>query len=227
MIDKVIPIKKAIDKIKSGDTLLIGGFIQDGSPMNLLRELSTRDISGLTAVSEDIGYANSTFYPKTAITALYDRGLISRVCVSYIGNNKLVNGLIQAGKLEAEFIPQGTLIERIRAGGSGIGGFYTPTGVGTVVENGKEKKVIGGKEYILELALRGNVALVKAHKADCMGNAVFKYTSQNFNTMMATAADITILEVEELVKPGELNPEHVQLPGVFVDYVVLPEGDVR
>lgn len=121
-------------------------------------------------------------------------------------------------------MPQGTLIERIRAAGAGLGGFYTPTGVGTEAAEGKETRVINGREYLLELPLRGNVALVKAYKADKMGNAVFKLTAGNFNPAMATAADTVILEVEKLVEVGEIEPDAVQLPGIFVDYVVVEEG---
>ncbi|MBQ9973116.1 MAG: 3-oxoacid CoA-transferase subunit A, partial [Firmicutes bacterium] len=123
-------------------------------------------------------------------------------------------------ELKLELIPQGTLAERIRAGGSGLGGVLTPTGVGTVVEEGKQKIEIDGKEYIVEKPLHADVALIKAYKADRMGNAIFKYAARNFNPLMAMAADKVVLEVEEIVEPGEINPEHVQLPGVFVDYVV-------
>ena len=123
--------------------------------------------------------------------------------------------------LEVELVPQGTLAERIRAAGAGIGGFYTPTGVGTVVEEGKETKVIDGKKYLLELPLRANVALVKAYKADRLGNAIFKYTAANFNPVMAMAADLVILETEELLEVGEIEPDQVQLPGIFVDHIVV------
>lgn len=223
MIDKVVGIKEAIGKVKSGDSLMIGGFTQSGCPMNLLRELSKQPVNGLTAISEDIGYANTDYYKDTAVGELLDNKQISKVRVSFIGSNSKANKLITSGELDYELIPQGTLAERIRAGGSGLGGFYTPTGIGTIVEEGKEKKVINGKEYILELPIRAEIALIKAYKADHMGNAVFKYSAKNFNPLMAMAADITILEVEEIVETGSIDPEDVGLPGVFVDYVVLPE----
>lgn len=155
---------------------------------------------------------------------LYQTGQLKKIIVSFIGSHKVIENAINDGKLELEFVPQGTLAERLRAAGSGLGGFYTPTGVGTEVEQGKETKIIDGKKYIFEKPLRGNVALVKAYKADRMGNAVFKLTAANFNPWMATAADTVILEVEQLVEVGEIDPDDVQLPGFFVDYIVVKEG---
>lgn len=224
MINKITTMEKALDSVKSGDRVMIGGFGLSGSPLNLIRGLSQKPVKGLTAISEDIGYSNITIFKERAVSALYDNRQISKVCVSFLGPNKFINQMIYDGELEYELIPQGTLIERIRAAGAGIGGFYTPTGVGTLVEEGKEKKVIDGKEYILEKALHADIALVKGYQADRMGNVTFRYTANNFNSMMAMAAKTTIVEVEEIVEVGELDPERVQLPGVFVDYVVLPEG---
>jgi len=225
MIDKVKEIEEALRCIKSGSEIMIGGFTHSGCPLGLLKALAQMPVRNLTAISEDIGYANADFYKETAVSELLDDGRITKVKVSFIGSNSKANALIAAGKLAYELIPQGTLAERIRAGGSGIGGFYTPTGVGTIVEEGKEKKVIDGKEYLLELPLHADVALIKAYKADHMGNAVFKYTAKNFNPLMAMAADITILEAEEIVKTGEIDSEDVELPGVFVDFVVQSKGD--
>lgn len=221
MRDKVIGISEAMDFVKSGDTIMIGGFTLSGCPLHLLKELAKKPVDHLTAVSEDIGYGNTDVYEE-AVGRLFTQKQISKVCVSFIGSNKKANEMIAKGELEYELIPQGTLAERIRAGGSGLGGFYTPTGVGTIVEQGKEKKVIQGKEYLLELPLRADVALIKAYMADTMGNAVFKYSAMNFNPLMAMAADLVILEAEKIVEAGEINPERVQLPGVFVDFVVLP-----
>jgi acetate CoA/acetoacetate CoA-transferase alpha subunit len=223
MIDKVRTLEAAIDTVHSGDTIMVGGFTISGCPLGLLKELSRRRINNLTTISEDIGYANTASFPAEAIKELFTERHIRKVYASFIGANPFVNELIQKGELEYELIPQGTLAERIRAGGSGIAGFYTPTGIGTIAERGKEKKVIDGKEYLLELPLRADVALIKAYKADPMGNAVFKYSSMNFNPLMAMAADTVILEVEKLVDLGEINPELVQLPGIFVDQVVLWE----
>ena len=226
MIDKRRKINQALECIHSGDTVMIGGFTLSGCPLNLLRKLAKMPVRGLTAISEDIGYANTSSFIR-AVDGLIESGIIEKVCVSFIGAaNRKASDLIQCGKLKYELIPQGTLAERIRAAGAGLGGFYTPTGIGTMVEEGTEKKVIDGKEYLLELPLHADVALIKAYKADYMGNAVFKYSARNFNALMATAAKTVVLEVEEVVETGQLNPESIQLPGIFVDYVVAPErGD--
>lgn len=222
MIDKRTEINQALQYIKDGDTIMIGGFTLSGCPLNLLRRLVELPVKNLTAISEDTGYANTGAFLQ-AIDNIFENGTISKVCVSFIGTNKKTSQLIHDGKLEYELIPQGTLAERIRAAGSGLGGFYTPTGIGTIAEEGKEKKIINGKEYLLELPLYADVALIKAYKADYMGNAVFKYSAQNFNPLMAMAAKKVILEVEKVVEIGQINPEAVQLPGIFVDYVVMPE----
>ena len=219
MIDKVKSLDEAMRHVKSGDTIMIGGFTMSGSPMGLLRKLSELPVGDLTAISEDCGYIRGDVKRKNA-AALFENRQIKKVIVSFLGMNPAVHKMIADGTLEHELIPQGTLAERIRAGGAGLGGILTPTGIGTVAEEGKSIIEVNGKPYILELPLRADVALVKAYKADRMGNAVFKYSAQNFNPLMAAAADTVILEAEEIVEPGEINPEHVQLPGVFVDYVV-------
>lgn len=219
MIDKVTAISEAMKCVKSGDIIMIGGFTLSGSPIGLLRKLSELPITGLTAISEDCGYIRDDVKRKNA-AALFDNGQIKKVIVSFLGMNPTVHKMIAEGTLEHELVPQGTLAERIRAGGAGLGGVLTPTGIGTIVEEGKSIIEVNGEPYILELPLRADVALVKAYRADRMGNAVFKYSAQNFNPLMATAADKVVLEVEEIVEPGKINPEQVQLPGVFVDYVV-------
>ena len=217
-MNKVVDIKTAIDKIKSGDKVAVGGFGNVGGPMNLLYELAEHpEINHLTTISEDFQMSEVPY--NQGFTGLLMNGQIDEIVVSFFGHKK-AQAKVDAGEVKLTLIPQGTLAERLRAAGAGLGGFYTPTGVGTVVEEGKETKVINGKKYLLELPLKANVALVKAYKADRMGNAVFAYTAQNFNTAMATAADIVILECEKLVEPGEIVPDQVQLPGVFVDYVV-------
>lgn len=217
-MNKVVDIKTAIDQIKSGDIVAVGGFTNYGAPMNLLYELAKHpEKNHLTTVSEDFHYAGLP-WPQ-GFKGLLDNNQIDEIIVSFFGN-KDAQAKVEAGEVKLTLVPQGTLAERLRAAGAGLGGFYTPTGVGTVVEEGKETKVINGRKYLLELPLKANVALVKAYKADRMGNAVFAYTAQNFNTAMATAADIVILECEKLVENGEIVPDQVQLPGVFVDYVV-------
>lgn len=222
MIDKVTDIKTAVDVVKNGDTIMVGGFGIQGAALSLLRELSRRNVYDLTTISEDAGFVFGAI--SQSVPQLLENKQIKKMCVSFLGGNQTAHDQINSGKLELDLIPQGTLAERIRIGGSGIGGFYTPTGVGTVVEEGKEKKVINGKEYLLELPLRANVAFIKAYMADHMGNAFFKYTSMNFNPLMAMAADVVIVEAEKIVENGEIEPDHVHLQNVFVDYVVLSEG---
>ncbi len=217
-MDKVTDIKEAISVVKSGDVILLGGFTFFGQPMHLVYALAERDdLHDLTLVTEDMGLGSLDF--KQGIDNLYGNSVNKAIC-SFIGPNPLVIELRAAGKLDVELVPQGTLIERMRAAGAGIGGFYTPTGVGTVVEEGKEVREIDGKKYVLEKPLPGDVALVKAWKADRYGNAVFKMTGSNYNTVMAMAGKTVVLEVEEVVEPGDIEPDEVQLPGLFVDYVV-------
>lgn len=220
-MDKVIGLQEAISKVKQGDTLMIGGFGGFGFPSNLVWEVARQNIRELTVIAEDFGNGYSPFEMNS--TPLLEKHLVKKAIISYCGGQPRITEQVFKGELEMEMVPQGTLAERIRAGGAGIGGFYTPTGVGTVVAEGKETRVIDGKEYLFELPLKSDVSLVKAWKADRMGNAVFKYTGINFNISMAMAGKLVILEAEEIVEPGELSPEAIQLPGVFVDYVVKTE----
>ncbi len=216
-MSKLVDIRSALDHVKSGDTVMIGGFACCGTPLNLLSELEKRDIHHLTTISEDFHNAVKRF--DLGLTPLLKKNMIDEIIVSFFGHRE-AQEKIDAGEIKLTLIPQGTLAERIRAGGAGLGGFFTPVGVGTVVEEGKETRIIDGKKYLLELPLRANVALLKCHTADTMGNAVFSYTARNFNCVMATAADVVILECEHLVQPGEIAPDAVHLPGIFVDYVV-------
>lgn len=218
-MDKVMEIKKAIGKIKSGDTVMIGGFANNGAPLHLIYELAEhREIKNLTTICEGFGYDCD---PPVQQGRLLAAGQIREIIVSFLGGNDSVTRAVEAGEVKLTLVPQGTLAERIRAAGAGIGGFYTQTGVGTVVEEGKETREINGRKYLLEMPLKAEVALVKCHTADRMGNAVFRYTARNFNPLMAMAADYVILECEHLVEIGEIEPDAVQLPGVFVDAVVL------
>lgn len=221
-MDKVTDLVTAVGKVKSGDSLMLGGFTHSGCPYHLLYELAKHpEINNLTLISEDMGHGLAS-YPQGQETLVFG-GQVSELCISFLGRNRKINRAVANNEVKLTLVPQGTLIERIRAGGAGLGGFYTPTGVGTVVEEGKETKVINGKKYLLELPLRGNVAFVKAQTADRMGNAVFRYSTSNLNIAMATAADLVILEAEKLVECGEIEPDRVGLPGVFVDYVVLAD----
>ena len=221
MKNKVVSIEEAVSHIKYGDTVMFGGFGGYGTPNNLVQEIVRQNIGGLTAITEDFSDGYKPF--EMGLTALLSHKLVKKAVMSFAGGQPRVTEQVFAGELEVEFTPQGTLAERIRAGGSGLGGFYTPVGVGTVVAEGKETRVIDGRTYLFEKPLRANVSLVKAYKADTFGNAVFKYDSITFNPLVAMAGDIVIMEVEKLVEPGEIEPDRVQLPGVFIDSIVLQE----
>ncbi len=221
MIDKVTTLDKAMETLHDGSSIMVGGFGLSGTALMLVREIANRGYKDLTTISEDVSFALGALVQAPP---LIGRKQIKKMVVSFIGSDKKIHEQINSGGLDIELVPQGTLAERIRIGGSGIGGFYTPTGVGTVVEEGKEKKTINGKDYILELPLHADVALIKAYKADKMGNLIFKYSARNFNPLMAMAADTVIVEAEEIVEAGEIAPDQIHLSGVFVDYIVQSEG---
>lgn len=201
---------EATDGIADGATLLVGGFGLCGIPEKSIQALADRKIKNLTCISNNCGVDDF------GLGLLLRQKQIKKMISSYVGENKTFEAQLLSGELEVELVPQGTLAERIRAGGAGIGGFFVRTGVGTLIAQGKETRVIDGKEYILEKPLRGDFALIKAWKADPMGNLIFRKTARNFNPMMATAADVTIVEVEELVSLGSLDPESIHVPGVYV-----------
>jgi len=216
MIDKIVPsIELAIAGIKDGAVIMIGGFGQAGTPFNLVQALVEQGAQGLTVISNSISQAAPLVENRRV------RKLIASfpIWVDRTRPNPL-DEQVPAGKIELVTIPQGTLAEAIRAGGAGIAAFYTLTGVGTFVEERKEKRIFNGKECLLELALTADVALVKAYKGDRMGNLVYRMTARNFNPLMAMAAELTIAEVEEIVDVGELDPEVIVTPGIFVHRVV-------
>lgn len=217
-MNKIVSMQEALHKIKNQDTVMVAGFTNFGAPNNIINALKYTDLKDLTTISEDLGWSNERFHQ--GISELISAGKVHKVITSFLGANQIANQKISSGELEVELVPQGTLAERIRAAGAGLGGFYTPTGAGTIVEQGKEIKIIDGKRYIFEKPLKANVALLKAHTADTMGNAVLRYAAMNFNVCMATAADIVILEAENIVEAGEIEPDRVHIPGVFVDYIV-------
>lgn len=217
-MNKVVDIKEAVKHIKQGDILMVGGFGGFGVPGNLIKEIVRQNIGDLTVIAEDFSSGLQSY--ERGLGPLLNNRLVKKAIISYAAGQPIISELVFAGELELEMVPQGTLAERIRAGGAGLGGFYTPTGVGTVIAEGKETRMIDGREYLLEKPLKSNVSIIKAYKADKMGNAIFKYTGQTFNTCMATAGEIVILEAEEVVEIGELAPDAIHLPGVFVDYVV-------
>lgn len=219
MKNKVVGIEEAISHIKNGDTVMFGGFGGYGTPNNLVQEIVRQKIGELTVITEDFSQGYKSF--EMGLTALLSNKLVKKAILSFAGGQPRITEQVFSGELEIELTPQGTLAERIRAGGSGLGGFYTPVGVGTVVAEGKEVREIDGKTYIFEKPLHGDVSLVKAYKADTFGNAIFKYNSISFNPLVAMAGSTVIMEVEELVQPGEIEPDRVQLPGVFIDYIVV------
>ncbi|MFC9541371.1 CoA transferase subunit A [Lysinibacillus sp. NPDC056959] len=207
--------EEAIVDIKDGDTLAVGGFGLCGIPEKSIASLVQKGTKDLTVISNNCGVDD------WGLGLLLANKQIKKMIASYVGENKIFEQQFLSGELEVELTPQGTLAERMRAGGAGIPGFYTATGVGTPIAEGKEVKVFDGKEYILEKGIVADFALVKAWKADKLGNLVFRKTSRNFNPLAAMAGKITIAEVEEIVEVGELDPDHIHTPGVFVQRVLL------
>jgi 3-oxoacid CoA-transferase subunit A len=205
---------EAVERIPDGATILMGGFGLCGIPETLIAALRARGTKGLTVISNNAGIDD--FGIGVLLRARQVRKMVS----TYVGENKEFERQYLTGELEVELVPQGTFAERIRAGGAGIGGFFTPTGYGTLVSEGKETRVIDGTPYVLESPLKADFAFVKAWRGDRVGNLVYRKTARNFNPVMATAADVTIAEVEHLVEPGELDPDQVVTPGIFVRYIL-------
>ncbi|EEX47662.1 3-oxoacid CoA-transferase, A subunit [Jonquetella anthropi E3_33 E1] len=218
MIKPVVSAKEAVQTIKPGNAIMVGGFNYGGIPYTLVDALIEAGTDNLTMISND------TIYADVGHGKLVANGRVKKVIASHVGLNKKTGELFNAGKLELELVPQGTFVERIRCGGFGLGGFLTPTGVGTVVEEGKQVMEVEGKKYILELPLRADVALIRAHKADRMGNLTYLGTNRNFNPTMATAANVVIAEVDSIVDIGELDPNEIVTPGILVDLLVV-KGD--
>lgn len=206
---------EAIEDIFDGATIIAGGFGLCGIPEKLIEAVQKKKVRDLTVVSNNCGVDDG------GLGLLLANKQIKKMVASYVGENKIFEQQFLSGELEVELTPQGTLAERIRAGGAGIPGFYTATGVGTPIAEGKETKEFNGKKYILEEAIVGDFALVKAWKADKSGNLVFHKTARNFNPLAAMAAKVTIVEVEELVEIGELDPDHIHLPGVYIQRILV------
>ncbi|HFX6314054.1 TPA: CoA transferase subunit A [Acinetobacter baumannii] len=211
---RVSSYAEALDGIRDGMTILSGGFGLCGIPENLIDEIKRKNVRDLTLVSNNCGVDDF------GLGKLLETKQVKKVLASYVGGNSIFEAQLLSGELEVELTPQGSLAERIRAGGAGIPAFFTATGYGTLVAEGKEVRVFDGKSYILEEAIRGDIAIIKAWKADHFGNLVYRYTAQNFNPVMAAAAKLTIVEVEEIVKPGELDPNEIHTPGIYVDRVI-------
>ena len=212
---------EAVADIPDHATLCIGGFGLCGIPENLIKALVSKGVSGLTCVSNNAGVDDF------GIGLLFARKQVKKMISSYVGENATFEKLLLSGELEVELVPQGTLAERVRAGGAGIPAFFTPTGVGTLVAKGKEVRNFDGRDYVMERAIRGDFSLVKAWKADKMGNLVYRKTARNFNPMMATAGKICIAEVEEIVEAGELDPDQIHTPAVYVKRLVKSTFEKR
>ncbi|CAB3390656.1 MULTISPECIES: CoA transferase subunit A [Kyrpidia] len=218
MSAKIVSKEAAVSRIHSGMSLMVGGFGLVGCPLVLVDEVLRQGQTDLTVISNNVGE------PGKGLSRLLEAGRIRKVIGSYFSTNPTVGSYYRMGLLEVELLPQGTFAEAIRAGGAGIGGFYTPAGVGTLLAERKETRVMDGREFVLERPLRADVALIRAHRADKLGNLVYRKTARNFNPMMATAADLVIAEVDEIVEVGELDPETIVTPHLYVDLIV-PRGE--
>ncbi len=213
-MSKQISINEAVSRIKSGMTVMVGGFLAVGSPKKILDELLRTEVTDLTIITND------TAFQDKGVGKLIAARKVKKVITSHIGTNPATGEQYNNGTLQIEFVPQGTLVERIRSGGAGLGGVLTPVGLGTVIEEGKQIVNVDGKDFLLEKPLRAQVALVGASVSDASGNLYWKGNSKNFNPLMATAADLVIVEAEEIVPVGDILPENVHLPYIYVNYIV-------
>jgi 3-oxoacid CoA-transferase subunit A len=210
-LNKVVAgAEEAVHDIQDGATIMVGGFGLCGIPENLIAALVKKGVKDLHTISNNVGVDDF------GLGLMLAAGQIKSHKGSYVGENKLLEDMVLTGRIDLELIPQGTLAERIRAGGAGIPGFYTPTGFGTVVAEGKETREFEGRPYVLERGMTADFALIKAWKGDRWGNLIYRKTARNFNPMMATAGRVTIAEVEHLVEPGEIDPDHIHTPSVYV-----------
>lgn len=218
MKSKVTTASNALASLTHGMTIMIGGFLCVGTPEGLVDEVLAKGSKDLTVIGNDTGF------PERGIGKLIVAKRVKKAVASHIGTNPETGRQMHAGETEVVLVPQGTLAEQVRAAGAGLGGVLTPTGVGTVVAEGKQKLTIDGKEYLLELPLFADFALIKAHKADEKGNLVYRRAARNFNPLMAMAAKVVVAEVEEVVPVGAIDPDEVMTPGLFVTYVVRAGG---
>lgn len=211
---KVTTRDKALEFFKDGQVFMIGGFLNVGTPESLVDGIIENGIKEITFI------ANDTAFPGIGVGKLIEKKVVKKVIVSHIGTNPETGKQMNSGELDVELVPQGSLAERIRCGGAGLGGVLTPTGVGTVVEQNKKKVPVNGRDYIIEELLFADIALIKAAKSDTFGNLVYRRSARNFNPIMAMAAKLVIVEAEEIVEMGNLDPDEVITPGIFVDLVV-------
>lgn len=213
-MNKLSKVEDVVALLKDGMTIMVGGFLGQGSAQKVIDAICESSVKDLTVIANDASYTDR------GVGKLLVTGKVKRFIVSHIGTNPTVGDMLNAGTLEIEFVPQGTLAERIRSGGAGLGGVLTPVGIGTVVENGKQKIEIDGVTYLLEKPLHADMAIIGASISDKIGNLFFKGTCQNFNPLMATAADIVVAETEELVETGEIAMESVHVPAILVNYII-------
>lgn len=213
-MDKIVSLDEALDQIKDGMTIMVGGFLNCGAPLRLLDALAARGVKDLTLIGNDTGFV------ENGVGKMVVNGQFKKVVATHIGTNRETGNKMNSGEMEVVLVPQGTLAERVRTAAAGLGGFLTPTGIGTIVEEGKEKITVDGQEFLLEKPIKADVALIVGHTVDKSGNIVYRGATRNFNELMAGAADIVIVEAEEIVEVGEIDQAHVVTPGIFVDYIV-------
>ncbi|EGT4253319.1 acetate CoA-transferase subunit alpha [Citrobacter amalonaticus] len=217
MKTKLITLQDAAGFFRDGMTIMVGGFMGVGTPPRLVEALLESGVRDLTLI------ANDTAFVDTGIGPLIVNGRVNKVIASHIGTNPETGRRMIAKEMEVQLVPQGTLIEQIRCGGAGLGGFLTPTGVGTIVEDGKQTLTLDGKTWLLEHPLRADLALIRAHRADPLGNLTYQLSARNFNPLIALAADITLVEPDELVETGDLLPDQIVTPGAVIDHIVMPQ----
>ncbi len=217
-MNKIISKEEVSSFFTDGMTVMAGGFMGVGTPQALVSAMLEANVKDITLI------VNDTAFIESGVGPLIVNKRVKKVIASHIGTNPETGRQMIAGEMDVELVPQGTLAERVRAGGSGLGGVLTPTGVGTVVEEGKEKITVDGREYLLEKPLRAEVALLKAYKADKAGNLIYHRSARNFNPLMALAADTVIVQVEEIVEVGEIDPDEVMTPGILIDKIYVQGG---
>jgi 3-oxoacid CoA-transferase subunit A len=217
-MSKLITCKEAIKMIKSGSRIMVGGFGLVGSPLSLIDELAQSEVRDLEIISNNLGE------PGKGLGVLVRQKQVKKAIGSYFTSNPEVVKAYQDKELDVELIPQGTMSEAIRSGGAGLGGFYTPVSVGTKIAENKEQRILNGKKYVLCEPLKADFALIKAKKADRLGNLIYNKSARNFNPMMATAADVVIAEVDEIVEVGQISPEEIVTPHLYVDFIVVNGG---
>lgn len=217
MKTKLLTLQDATHFFRDGMTIMVGGFMGVGTPPRLVEALLESGVRDLTLI------ANDTAFVDTGIGPLIVNGRVSKVIASHIGTNPETGRRMIAGEMEVQLVPQGTLIEQIRCGGAGLGGFLTPTGVGTIVEDGKQTLTLDCKTWLLERPLRADLALIRAHRADMLGNLTYQLSARNFNPLIALAADLTLVEPDEMVETGALLPDQIVTPGAVIDHIVIPQ----